>query len=144
MTDLVQEKQLKGFSGWLVLPAFGTCVSPLIIMSSVYDEYQALMDLISTRFVWLGVVSVALCVIHLVISLAALYFMIKKDRRYPMTYVAMMLFAVLYSLLMVVWVSSYNIDTSEIAKGMARAIGISSVWVPYMLVSKRVKNTFIN
>lgn len=149
----------QGIGGWLVLPILVlvvTAVSALLQLAtfSSLTEAAAGLRLNSMQVLVLSVQVVFNTIIGLIVPLILLYLLFRKDRRFPRLYVG--------------WVAAYLLF---VLAGMAvmhivfgdvfRAIGVDFfnsetllmlaaslipvvVFVPYMLTSRRVRNTFVN
>jgi Protein of unknown function (DUF2569) len=150
----------KGIGGWLLLPVIGMFVFPVRCLISLATEYLPIFE----KGMWAALTTPGSKAYHplwgpllayeiffnlafLVFDLVLLYLLFAKSYRFPKLYIA---FAVL-NLVFVVSdaIVGYQIP-AVVAQGMdtmAKEIGRSFmmvvIWVPYLMVSKRVKNTFV-
>ena len=150
----------KGIGGWLLLPVIGMFVFPVRCVISLATEYLPIFE----KDLWanlttpgsnayhplwapLLIYEVVFNLAFLVFDLFLLYLLFTKAHRFPKLYIA---FAVL-NLVFVVSdaLLGYQIP-AVVAQGMdaiwkeiGRSFMMVAIWVPYMLVSKRVKNTFV-
>jgi hypothetical protein len=137
----------KGLGGWLILPLIGTCLSPWFVAWSAIQS----IGLLSTpgiaddlrAFILAEIVANALLAL---LWLAALVLMFMRKRAYPRLFIAATVATFLLvagDLLIAAVVFNLPPDASDI-KSLARSLVGCAIWVPYMLVSKRVANTFVN
>jgi hypothetical protein len=155
MSEAVSESPVatpKGIRGWLILPAFGTCISPLVLIASLvatmpnYDRAwnlrgrlpAGLMAFVSVEFI--GNLA------FIVGWIAAVVLLVTKSRGFPRLYVGLML-GMLAFLVADLLISSvaFNIspNPSDVTS-IVRTAFVSAIWCPYMLSSKRVQNTFVS
>jgi len=150
----------KGIGGWLLLPVIGLFVFPVRILISLATEYWPIFE----NGLWAALTTPGSKAYHplwgpmlayeiffnvafLVFDLVLLYLLFTKSYRFPKMFIG---FAVL-NLLFVVSdaVLGYQIPavveqgTEQMMKEIGRSFGLVAIWVPYFLVSKRVKNTFV-
>lgn len=150
----------KGLGGWLVLPGIGLIITPFTIMWQVLTEFVPIFrdgywEVLTTpgseayHWLWgptlifelLGNAVLAVFAVFLL----ALYFM--KNYRFPKLYIAFLAFNVVF--LTVDLVAVYQVLASsgefegEGVRDLFRGVVGALIWIPYMLTSKRVKNTFV-
>lgn len=130
--------------GWLVLPALGTYLSPLYKAYSAYDVLRYYSDglpLGSKLFI----VGFGLACIGLAFAwLYACVLLSRLDNIFPNIYVGLLIVEMVIALSSAVLVTQYfgaTLEQDDIKETM-RPIVMAVVWIPYMLVSKRVKATF--
>ncbi len=150
----------KGLGGWLVLPAIGMIIAPLITLNTIGSDFftiftsgswEALTTPGTEAYHWLWkptliyeiVGNVGLIIFDLV--LLVLFF--TKSHRFPTLYIALLISNVLFVmsdlfLAMQIPVVAGNSDFGSLRELIRAAVG-ATIWIPYMLVSKRVKNTFV-
>ena len=137
----------KGLGGWMILPVIGTCLAPWLplwqaIQSiSLVSNPNLAADL--RNFILMEVIGNVLISL---IWLVAIILLFAKKRSYPRVFIAgQAAFLVLIASDLLVAHFGFDLapDPSDI-KSLARAVIGSAIWIPYMLVSKRVANTFVN
>lgn len=148
-----------GIGGWLILPVIGMFVFPVRVVAILVTDYWPLFE----RGIWTNLTTPGSPVYHalwgpvilyemvcnglfLVYDLVLLILLFGKSRRFPMAFVVFALLNVLFlvSDAALAWqIPAVAARGLEGAAGeIARAVVAAAVWVPYMLVSKRVRNTF--
>nr|WP_299338580.1 DUF3857 domain-containing protein [Allomuricauda sp.] len=145
--------------GWLVLPAIGLVLSPFVMLFqivnlgyfdagiwSVFEDSGYEGAPLMTLFLFVEFVF-NLCLFMYVILLIILFF--KRRSSFPNLVIAFYalnflfpLFDLIgYSLIFPDELQDSNMDTyKEMGKGIVSA----AIWIPYFLISDRVKNTFVN
>jgi hypothetical protein len=146
----------KGIGGWLILPMLGLFLSPILGLWELRNVPSNL-DLArqlggqGALLLYFEMVSNALLLVAAPIALLMAFF--AQSRRFPSWYITMLLvgaafvfldtFAA-YNIFLPVWQAGTPFWTPEVTQPLIRsAIGVA-IWVPYMLNSVRVKNTFVN
>jgi len=152
------DEHLKGLSGWLVIVAIGifyTLFTNLYyIQTNVITNggwsilMQPFNDLKIDEVDWLPVIEVFLYFVTtlLLVQLLLLYFMKKKF--FPKLYIGLKLAAmviVFLEIYLVYDVLPYSKELREqvISNTIIYFVG-ALIWIPYMLVSRRVRFTFVN
>ncbi len=150
-----------GLGGWLVLPAIGLVVSPIIFTVSLFGESAAAFD----HEVWaalttpgLETTNVPLAVLILVevladaalisLSLWCLVMFFRCDRVLPTLMRVYIVYALLYTIGDTVGLDVMDLFDDEVERVTAHAeifrqAIYTAVWLPYFCVSKRVRNTFV-
>jgi len=155
-----QDKELKGIGGWLILIAIGVIISPIRVSISLYQYYKDItpevFSVLTTpgselyHILWkpflIGEFATNLFI--LVLSLFLVYLFFFKRQQFPKVYIAL---AIIVPLVLIadglvgkIVMPNEPIFDPLTAKDLSRSIGALIIWVPYMLMSKRVKNTFVN
>jgi hypothetical protein len=150
----------KGLGGWLILPAIGLFIALL----GMITYFNTVSVLISGEGVWSSLTTPGseayhplwapvivsemvanICLVLFDVALIFLFFM--KSHRFPVlmvTFIAANLLYVVGDLIVVGFIPAVTTADHARAIGeLARAIGGAIIWIPYFLVSKRVKNTFV-
>jgi hypothetical protein len=144
-----QEKELKGIRGWLILPALATVLSPLILVIGVFELIPVLSglsaDLASSAKVYVAGSMLVHCAL-LLGWLYAIQLMRKHRADYPAVFNTLLLAGV------VVTAADMGIVSEGFGaqlgpddyRDLTRGVVGAAIWVPYMLRSERVRNTFVN
>lgn len=144
-----------GIGGWLILPVVGLLAYPLRVVALLATdflpmfeggEWSALTTPGSPIYhpLWAPAIvcEIAGNVGFLAFDLALLYLLFTKSPRFPAGFIVFALLNLLFvsGMVVLVWQITGSAGTTVVE--LARGAGVAAVWVPYMLVSKRVRNTF--
>lgn len=151
----------KPIGGWLILIAIGLILTPILILIDLVGE-NGFYDAYTWSVLWntegmQGKPNVILIAIELMINLARIIFAIILiilffERRSTVPRLMVILFASTAVFIILDAIAAYAINgdvfsteedqatTKEIVQSIIRA----AIWIPYFLISKRVKETFVN
>lgn len=155
-----EENNLEGLRGWLILVGIGIVISPLrigfllwetfmpifsegiweVLTTPGYEAYSPLWApiLLSEIVINTGLVFIAVYLIYLFFS---------KRRAFPKWYIGVVVFSLIFILIdasaIKLVMPKEPIFDQDTIKELARSLVACLIWVPYMLVSKRVKATFV-
>jgi Protein of unknown function (DUF2569) len=151
----------KGLGGWLTLVGLGVVISPLLIgyegasvfvpllhdntLRDVADPNSSIYVAYLAEFVYLEMFFNAIFVVWAVLNLVWFF---SQSTRFPASF-RYFLLANLAFLVGDTFVSTNFMPSNEafdaatVKSIVQSAIG-AAIWVPYTIVSKRVKNTFVN
>lgn len=138
--------QPSGIGGWLVLPALGTLVTPFLLAKTAYDNVEALLtfQVSATLKAFIMIETLG----NLAFSLAwfyALFLLWKHRALYPRLFNALSLLLVAFvmaDLAIANFGFNVPIEPNDL-RDLVRGIISCAIWVPYMLRSQRVRNTFV-
>lgn len=153
------QQELKGLGGWLIVMGIGVILSPIVLL---YEGFSLLeffkqdgvsqlnnpaSDIYYPALLWFILGECVVNLVLLLLSLYAAYLFFSKHYRFPKFYIGLMigyllvLFAdCVISELLIPQESAFDSETiTELAKSALRCV----IWVPYLLISVRVKNTFV-
>jgi len=124
--------------GWLVLPGIGFVVTPLMRFPDIIDALFRRIDHPFTLFS--GLVDIVLFVFCCILAVRFL----KKKRNTPFLAVTFYLTALILDLVCGLFIYFDNLILNFSLWGYVKFSVIACViWVPYFLLSKRVKRTFV-
>ena len=150
--------QPSGLRGWLILPAIGLIVSPIRTFCSlagtfsVYapDSWHTLTDPSGTAYngLWAPTLIYEFLTNLTVIVFAILLLLLFFQRRptFPALYIAFLAFCTITATLdtfLVQLIPAVASKTAGFDKVLMQDYFSCLVWIPYMLISKRVKSTFL-
>ena len=147
---------LSGIGGWLLLPLLGLVLTVVNQLPNLQPMAEGLgsvgnLDALTSNIV---VIDIILTVVILLIApLVLLGLMLSKSRRFPRLYIVWLIvsavfvvadlfvsYSLIHSSLEASGTSFFDLSTLRTLLGPL--IGVC-VWIPYMLNSVRVKNTFV-
>ena len=154
-----EKKELKGLGGWLILVAIGLVFSTVLLPVSFFplidildaENWQSLSEFMpetfnsATRLLIFAEIAVNALLFFACLYLLYLFF--KKHYLFPRYYIVIQV-AALISILIdscVLYLINPNepVFDSDTVKSLMRGLFSAAIWIPYMLKSERVKNTFI-
>ncbi len=152
-----QPHELKGLGGWLILPMLGIVLSIFILPFAIYmqnveviEYWDELTNAQSDSFIPLFKELIYFEVLGNSILYAALLFLcyvfFTKKKITIKVYIFFQLFSLLLTISDIVLAMSLldlELESSDI-KDIMRGVVSCAIWIPYFLLSVRVKNTFIN
>lgn len=155
-----ENKELKGLNGWLVLVGLGVLIAPfrmLIELSPGYlslfrdGTWQALTsessEFYAPYFSSVLILEIVFNVVLLFASVYLIYLYFSKHYFFPKLYILILLASLVFipfdAWLVSLVIPGIQIFDTETSKEIARSFFAGIIWIPYMLVSKRVKATFI-
>jgi hypothetical protein len=157
---MAEEKNLEGLGGWLALVGVGIIISPLRIIGQIFPIYSEMFSNGSWAALttpgteaynplWTPILMGEMAInggLVLVWGFITFLFFSKK-RVFPKWYIGILLFTLAFILVDALTIKAVlpnePVFDAETAKELGRTIFVALIWVPYMLVSKRVKATFV-
>lgn len=156
-----EENNLEGISGWLILVAIGIVATPIriiMLMMATYPQifstgiWEALTTQGSAAYhpLWAPILIGEILVNSgmLLVWLYMAYLFFSRKAVFSKWYIGLAFFSLIFIVIdafavKIVFPSEPVFDPDTL-KELVRSLFMVVVWVPYMLVSKRVKATFIN
>lgn len=155
-----EEKKLEGLGGWLILIGLGIVFSPLKIIALVFSTYSEIFSNDAWEVLtkpgtdaynplWgpilIGEILINTILVVAWVFIAFLFF--TKKKVFPKWFIGILLFTLIFILIDALAIKlvlpNEPIFDEETAKEFVRTLIISLIWIPYILISKRVKATFI-
>ena len=147
----------EGIGGWLILPTLGILFSPLSALMQI-GTYVGIGEsfplLTPAQRVFIVGEAVGILAISFVLPIVLLVFLFKKMRAFPRFYVVWAIINVAFVFVDLIGAKllfghifeAQNIEffDGDTVKSIVQAIVLVAIWTPYMLQSRRVKNTFVN
>jgi hypothetical protein len=157
---MTEENKFEGLGGWLILVGIGIFVSPLYAIIQAAPLYSTMLSngtwaALTTpgtayysalgASILYGEVAINIGIILAWVYVAILFF--SKKKAFPKWYVGLRLFTLAFILVDALAVNFWRPDIpvfdAETTEQLMRALIVVLIWVPYILVSKRVKATFV-
>ena len=150
-----------GIGGWLILPLIGLIFTPIAAVVSLWTQYlpiftqgiyERLTDPAFQNYHPLWGPALILELIAQIIfaagSIWALVLLFRKSQLFPSVMIAFYALNVAY-LAADTWLASQipmlrAMNLGEIGGRLVIGLIAAAIWIPYMRISKRVKNTFVN
>lgn len=150
----------RGISGWLILPLLGLVLTPFRIGFQTFTDVlpalqPATWNALTTpgtrayHPLWAPAILFELTANSLLIlfSLILLWLFFKKSRRVPLLMIVWLLAIIGAQAADLLFASQIPaiaaLPNTDGIRNLARSAIGAAIWVPYFLVSKRVKNTFM-
>jgi hypothetical protein len=134
-------KHLGKIAGWLALPGLGLVFALITDGAEAVASTRTLVTELGFASLFAAVVVWALLLFEVVVA----WFFFRKHRWGPYLYISFLVVRLaLMGLYLAVHLASPEPSTSDAPKELARALVGACVWIPYFLVSKRVKLTFVH
>jgi hypothetical protein len=141
-STLPENEELGGIHGWLILPAIGTFLAPLVLFSSLFNSFS-LMSQTHGRLADIAIFDAAFSSILFITSLRMLYLLITKNKTYPMIFCLFLGLNIASVIGDILVLNFHGFSADSLDKNLFRSIVPAAIWIPYMLRSKRVKRTFV-
>ena len=153
------QDELKGLGGWLILVGLGVVVAPFRMLFNTLPAYEPLLqsdiwhaltspDSAAYHPLW-GPLLIGEIAVNSAIFLASLYLIylfFAKHRWFPSAYIGIVMFSLVFipadAWLVSIVLPEEPMFDPETTKEFVRTLIGAVIWIPYMLVSKRVKATF--
>lgn len=157
---MAEQKEVHGLGGWLLLLALGLFLTPIRLLSV---DLPMLNDLLSSidfeQFTtpgsefyhpwWLTIVRLEMFYhfAMLIASLYLIYLFFSKHYWFPRAYITVLIISIVYVLLDSWLVTLLFVEQPLVDRAvwidLVRLLITGCIWIPYLLMSKRVRNTFV-
>lgn len=149
-----------GLGGWLVVIALGLFATPIrlvIVMVQTYPplfgagRWEKLTTPGSPHYhpLWKPLVigEVVANFVFIAFAVYLLYLFFRKSRRFPSYYIGLLVSSIVFiladSFVVGIVVPGQGITSAGSMQELTRSLVASAIWIPYLFVSKRVRNTFV-
>lgn len=159
-TKQAEQEKGKPIGGWLLLVGFGVFLRPVYLIFSLLPMYKEMFlsgqwEMIRTvgrmtygpYFIPFIYAELLINIILILFSFYLIYLFVTKDYRFPKYFIILALGSLAF-ILIDAWIGGVILGEEpfdpETKREAIRATIYAAIWVPYMLISKRVKETFVN
>lgn len=154
------DKNLKGLGGWLILVGIGVAISPVRLLMTLFPAYRPIF----TDGTWGALTTpgseayhslwapfligeIGFNLLMLAASVYLIYLFFSKHYLFPKFYIGVVIASLIF-IPLDSWVFTKIAPDAPIfdpatLRDFARTLVGALIWIPYMLVSKRVKATFV-
>ena len=157
---MADKEELSGLEGWLILVGIGVVFTPIRLFLGAWMLYppifkdgtwEALTTAGSDAYhpLWASLLigEIAFNVVMLAVSIYMVYLFFSKHHLFPKLFIAVVSISLAFIPLDSWMVESIypteGVFDPATTKEFVRTLVVALIWVPYMLVSKRVKATFV-
>ena len=150
----------RGIGGWLILPLLGLIFTPIRVGIQTHRDFSPMLEpgiwrALTTpggeAYHWLWAPTIIFEVVTNVsligFTLVLLVLFLRTSRRVPKLMIVLMLAGIAIQgvdLVLVGFIPALASDPdAHSMRDLARAVPAAAIWIPYFLMSKRVRNTFV-
>ena len=140
------DQKLVGISGWLILPAIGFVLGPIIGVIGLVVALGMYSDVARAGYGGIYTLEILVIVGLLGFTLYAATLFFRKKSNAPGTIIMLLIVSLVASgvLLVIELSAGAEVFAVETGKQLVRDVIGAAIWIPYFRVSKRVKATFVN
>jgi len=156
-----EEENLEGIKGWLILIAIGIVITPVRMVMSILPTYSEIFstgiwDALTTQgsevynSLWAPILILEILGNSgmLLVWLYIAYLFFSKKIIFAKWYIGIAIFSLAFivadAFAIKLVMPDEPVFDPDTTKELFRSLFMVAVWVPYMLLSKRVKATFVN
>lgn len=146
-----------GIGGWLILPIIGLIVTPvrgLFHLASYTDLFGTMAQLTGGQAAFIIVEFIGNIAVLLVLPVILLVLLARKSVSFPRLYVVWAAAGLAFITLDIIAAQFFFGDIlaasgqalldEETLGELVRSVVTAAIWIPYMRLSRRVANTFVN
>ena len=155
-----ENNELKGLSGWLVLVGIGVVFSPIKLLFTYVPLYKPIFEdgtwealttvgseVYNSLWAPLLIGEITFNSLIFAASICLIYLFFSKHYLFPKLYIGIVAFSIVF-ILLDAWIVTKVLPSEpmfdpETTKEFMRSLISGVIWIPYMLISKRVKSTFV-
>ena len=152
--------ELRGLGGWLIIPAIGLVVSPIIWAVSLHNDFlpifqEGYWEILTTpgsetyHPLWAPIIILEIVgnTLFIIFDIALIFLFFARSYRFPTLFIIFLashLLFVVSDFFLAYLIPAVAAESDpESAKQIIRSIIGAAIWIPYFLTSQRVKNTFV-
>lgn len=140
------EPKLVGIGGWLILPAIGLVLAPIISVFGLIALLGSMPDLADAGYGGVTAINTVAVIGLLAFMIYATTRFFGKKRNAPTVMITLyaIQFGVVVLLLLIELGAGAEEFTVESGKALVGSAIGAAIWIPYFKLSKRVRATFVN
>jgi uncharacterized membrane-anchored protein len=140
------DQKYVGIGGWLILPAIGFVLGPIIGVIGLIASLGMYSDVARAGYGGIYTIEIIVIIGLLCFLLYAATLFFKKKSNAPSTIITLLIVSLVSSCVLLVIELSAGAEpfAIETGKQLVREIIGAAIWIPFFRVSKRVKATFVN
>lgn len=144
-----EDRELSKIGGWLWLPAIGLVVTLISYLLSINVALKTIFEnsgLLHGKLLFLIYFELIAFILLSLMTLFVSSLFIRKKKQLPRYYIALIIVGIAYysvDLLLIYQVLDIKVTYKEVST-LVRSIFSACIWIPYFVVSVRVKRTFIH
>ena len=156
----MKDKKLKGLGGWLILVGIGVVISPIRLLFEAIPMYVELFSngsfenlttpgTVVYHPLWIFVIygEILANIFMFGLGLYLLYLYFGKKPLFPKVYIFGLCFSlaiiIVDTLIIGIIVPLEDVLDPVVVADFSRSLIAAAIWIPYMLVSQRVEQTFV-
>ena len=138
--SVIVKRNFNGLDGWLILVGIGLLIDPFILL---YNIFAINVPSLSNYPQFVGLITYEL-IINSAFIIAVVYLIIlylKRSKTFPTYFIVFL--SIGFGLFFIDYLLASGVGIHD-SSAVVRAGITAVIWIPYMLKSRRVKETFIN
>ncbi len=161
MTTESNQENVSGIRGWLILVLIGLLISPIRILLHSYENFWPLYaeslwgeftrqssEFYHPAFAGVVVFEIASNAILLITGLLTLYVFLRKSRHTPLVAIIWIALGLVFAVVDTILIRQVPLLAAQVSgldtfKQIAGPALRAAIWIPYFVVSKRVRATFV-
>lgn len=148
-TQVAERVKYNRIGGWLIVIAISIVMNMLLAPVTMWLYITGLQKAkilgeYSTVFTLPAIIGIIYTVVILVLSIYLFVLMYKRKRSFVRTMLCYLIFILLYRIIQYAIARYTGINASQNIKNIFFSIVSTTIWISYLLQSRRVEKTFIN
>jgi len=147
------ETEPKGIGGWLILVLIGLLITPIRLLISMITEFTPLLEQIKNNPILadlkqLVMAEIVVNMIFLIYAFVLIILMLKKSKLFPRMIIIFYISNLVFVLADAIIISNHPVlgpitNIADSFMEIFKSVAANAIWVPYFIISRRVKNTFV-
>jgi hypothetical protein len=152
-TELKDKILPREIGGWLYLLGLGVILNPFILLTETLDYYKDIDSMLSINYLAFTIFYLIEMIVNLaffIISIYLVFLFVYRRVEFPKLYKFFIILSLIFlfldavaAMLLFPELSSADIFSPDLVRSMAQQIVAVIIWVPYLIYSVRVKETFL-